>query len=134
MKLSTYVIDIDDTISKTETDENGNGLYTESQPILTVIWKIRDLKTQGHKIILFTARGMRTFKNDVAKIEAFHRPILEKWLHDWEVPYDELIFGKPWGTDVYYVDDKSLTLNQFVAYNSNQHQDNLQSNKSLLNT
>ena len=38
------------------------------------------------------------------------------WLEKYQIPYNELIFGKPWGPNVYYVDDKNLTLNQFLLY------------------
>jgi len=133
MKAFTYVIDIDDTINITDRDENNIGLYSQSRPILKVINKIRRLKKEGHKIILFTARGMRTFNNDVKKIEDFHRETLVKWLNDHEVPYDELQFGKPWGPHVIYVDDRAVTINQFVLGGPENHRSYTHINKTVIN-
>lgn len=114
-KLFTYVIDIDDTISITPR-KDGVGLYNQAEPIKPVIQKIQELKKSGHTIILFTARGMRTFNNDVTKIEDFHKETLVNWLEKNSVPYDQLIFGKPWGPNVVYVDDRSLTIDQFISF------------------
>lgn len=126
---STFVIDIDDTISKTEIDENGKGKYSESKPIKSVVKKIRDLWKKGHRIILFTARGMRTFDNDVQKIEDFHRKNLENWLKVHNIPYNELVFGKPWGNNVFYVDDKNLSINQFLSLDDDEYFEILKDNK-----
>lgn len=114
MERSTFVIDIDDTISVTEVDENGVGQYLHAKPITEVIRRIQELYRDGHKIILFTARGMRTFKGNIKEIENFHKENLINWLGEHDVPYDELCFGKPWGHNVYYIDDRNLTISQFV--------------------
>ena len=126
--MSTFVMDIDSTISHakylTEFDRYD---YKNGEPDLKVIQKIRDLAEEGHTIILFTARGMRTFKGDVNTLEEYHRPILEDWLGRHEVPYHQLIFGKPWFEDMYYVDDRALTINQFV--NSKDYENDLEQNQ-----
>jgi len=117
MEAQTFVLDIDDTISRIPNDQNSVGdisKYPHATPINPVIKRINSLHDQGHKIILLTARGMRTFKKDVSKIDEYHRPILEKWLKDNDVKYDELVFGKPWGPNVRYIDDRGLTIDQFV--------------------
>lgn len=116
MENSTFVIDIDNTISITGVDDNGIGQYTQAKPIIPVIQKIQSLYNNGHKIILFTARGMRTFNNDVEKIKEFHKDNLINWLTENMVPYHELRFGKPWGPNVFYVDDRNLSINEFVEY------------------
>jgi capsule biosynthesis phosphatase len=123
MEKSTFIIDIDDTISETLTDENGKGLYHEARPIKNTIVKLRKLHSLGHTIKLFTARGMRTYNGNVEKIKEAHLDILTDWLQKNDVPYDELIFGKPWGPNVYYVDDKSLTVNQFLLHSEDQYAD-----------
>lgn len=133
MKRFTYVIDIDDTLSITPRDENNVGQYSQSKPILKVVKKIQKLHKQGHKIILFTARGMRTFDNDVDKIIDAHGETLTQWLEENQVPYDELIFGKPWGPNVFYVDDRALTINQFLSGDSSEyHKDYLKTNNNLV--
>lgn len=121
MNVLTFVIDIDDTISTTLADNNGNRDYSKSIPISKTIDKIRDLKKNGHKIVLFTARGMRTFNNNVFDIKKFHEKPLIKWLTENKVPYDDLIFGKPWYQNVFYVDDKNLSIQEFVNYNEDSY-------------
>lgn len=121
MNVLTFVIDIDDTISTTLVDNNGNRDYSKSIPISKTIDKIRELKKNGHKIVLFTARGMRTFNNNVSDIKKFHKKPLIKWLTENKVPYDDLIFGKPWYKNVFYVDDKNLSIREFVNYNEDNY-------------
>lgn len=125
------VMDIDLTICKAEVI-NGKGDYVNAKPILPVINKSNKLYDEGINIILYTARGMRTFKNDVSKIEEFHRPILEKWLNQNNVKYNELVFGKLWKPDYYFVDDRSLTINQFIEIQPKEFKNQLTENKSLL--
>lgn len=128
METQTFVMDIDDTISITPS-ENDIAQYPKAKPIQSVISKINHLYNQGHKIILLTARGMRTFDHNVKKVEEYHRPILEKWLSDNGVKYHELIFGKPWGPNVHYVDDRGLTIDQFVNHDSDAYNNCLTENK-----
>jgi len=135
MELQTFVIDIDDTISyisQYELNSNKIADYQNSIPIKPVIDKINKLYNQGHKIILFTSRGMRTFKGDIKKIIEYHKPILEKWLKKYNVKYHELYFGKPWGKNVRYVDDKNLTINQFIEFDSSEYFKCLNNNKSKI--
>ena len=114
IERKTFVIDIDHTICIAPKVGDVYD-YPNAKPIKKVIYTINECHAFGHKIILFTARGMRTFKGDVKKIEEYHRPILENWLKQYAVQYDELIFGKPWGPNVSYVDDKNMTIEQFCG-------------------
>jgi len=112
--INTFIVDIDDTILTTPKNEKGKFIYDESQPIISTIKKLQELKVAGHKIILFTARGMRTFGGDVDKIKDEHENRLIKWMADHKVPYDEMIFGKPWGSNPIYVDNRNLSLKSFL--------------------
>jgi len=88
-----YCIDIDGTICET------NGMdYANSTPIQVAVNLIKKMKSEGHYIILFTARGSMT-KTD-------WREITLTQMNAWGVPFDELIFGKP-AADI-YIDDKGL--------------------------
>lgn len=60
----------------------------------------------GHKIIIYTARGMVTYNNDVKKIQKKYSGKIKKILKDKGVKYHELIFGKPYA-DI-YIDDKAI--------------------------
>ena len=77
--------------------------YSEVKPKKKVIQKMRDLKEEGHYLIIHTGRHMRTCEGDVTKVIEKIGKVTEDWLEKWKVPYDELVFGKPYA-DV-YIDD-----------------------------
>ena len=60
---------------------------------------------------------MKTYNGDLKLINKYTRPIIEKWLSKWEIPYDELIVGKPWpGPIGFYVDDRAIRPNELINY------------------
>ena len=59
-----------------------------------------------NRILIFTARGMTTYKENLSIIEKKIRPMTENQLKTWGVKYHKLILGKP-SYDV-YVDDKNF--------------------------
>mgnify|MGYP000276795264 CR=1 FL=1 len=102
MELKKIIyVDIDGTICN-----NTFGRYTEAQPFLDRIKKINSLFDDGNTIIFFTARGMNTFKSDVAKVYNEYYNLTESQLKEWNVKYHKLILGKP-SADI-YVDDKGI--------------------------
>ncbi len=105
---NTFVIDIDDTISITH-----NRDFENSTPIQDVIDKINELHRSGYRIILFTARGMKSTGNSELAREKYY-DVTVRWLHIHNVEYDELLFGKP-NADA-YVDDKSMSIGDFIKY------------------
>jgi capsule biosynthesis phosphatase len=110
MEKSTFVIDVDKTICKASKAEGSDAYdYVNALPIQPVIHRIQDLKQKGHTVILHSSRGMRTYRGDREMIEANVRPIMEAWLHKHNVPYDDLVLGKPWGPNVYYIDDRCVS-------------------------
>ena len=109
---STFIVDVDDTLTFSPKDIQSIADYNNALPKKRVINKVNALYSQGHKIVLYTARGNTLCSNP--DIDA--RTGLEKWLKDNKVKYHELHFGKlsyP-DTKTYYVGDEVLTLNQFV--------------------
>lgn len=115
MEKSTFVIDVDGTLCVSQ-QSSLTGLfdYANAQPIAQVIKRLRDLYLNGHTIILHSARGMRTYKNNLPQIEEHVRPVMVKWLKTHQVPYHSLVLGKPWGPNVYYVDDRCLSPFEFT--------------------
>lgn len=107
----TFVIDVDGTLC-TIRQEHEN--YSDVQPIQDVIDKVNHYYDSGCYIILSTARGMRTYNGDLEMIEKNHRKILVDWLAKYGVQYHELHFGKHYGKNVYYVDDRSLRPEEFI--------------------
>ena len=40
-----------------------------------------------------------------------------EWLDKWEIPYDEIIYGKPWpGHHGFYVDDRAVRPDEFLSH------------------
>lgn len=111
--MSSIIFDIDGTLCPIKKQ---NEKYEDLIPYNLMINKIQELKEQGFKIVLFTARNMRTYNGNVNLILKKTKPILEEWLKKWNIPYDELIFGKPYpGIDGYYVDDKSIRPKELLS-------------------
>lgn len=110
----TFIIDIDGTLCPVKkTEEN----YKDLIPFKDIISKIVDYKKNGAKIVLYTSRNMNTYEGNIGMINANTAKILIKWLDKWEIPYDEIIYGKPWpGPDGFYVDDRSVRPDEFLNH------------------
>ena len=80
--------------------------YADVIPKNDIIEKMRDLKKNGHYLIIHTGRHMRTCDGDVSKVIEKIGKTTEDWLKKWNVPYDELIFGKPYAD--MYIDDLGI--------------------------
>ena len=80
--------------------------YADVIPKNDVIEKMREMKEEGHYLIIHTGRHMRTCNGNVSKVIEKIGKITEDWLQKWNVPYDELIFGKPYA-DI-YIDDLGI--------------------------
>ena len=110
MNNNKIIIDLDDTICS-----NKNGDYENSIPKEKVIKKIKEYKNLGFEIIIYTSRNMRTYKGNVDLIKANTLPIIIKWLKKFDVPYDQIIVGKPWPSfGGFYVDDKAIRPDEFI--------------------
>jgi len=111
----TFVFDIDGTLCNAKKSPNGKFDYANAKPIVPMIEKLNKLYKTGHKIILFTARNMKTYEGNLELINRYTRPILEDWLRSNFIRYHELIMGKPWDEDIVYIDDRALTINQVLS-------------------
>lgn len=81
--------------------------YTSVEPINENISFLRYLKNFGHTIIIYTARRMKTHEGDIGKIMKDIGKITFDTLEKFDIPYDEIYFGKP-QADV-YIDDLGLS-------------------------
>ena len=86
--------------------------YTSVKPIEENIDFVRFLKRLGCTIIIYTARRMKTHSGNVGKIIQDVGKITIDTLDEFEIPYDELYFGKPYAHA--YIDD--LVINAFDDY------------------
>ena len=98
-----FCFDLDNTIV---TSPRVPGDYTTCEPISRVIDYVKKLHAEGHYIIIHTARRMRTHGGNIGRVTADVGAITIQQLHDHAVPYDELIFGKPFAD--FYIDDKAI--------------------------
>jgi capsule biosynthesis phosphatase len=97
-----WVFDLDETLVTLPSKDHS---YDTVKPIWKTIEFLRHLYNTGHYIIIHTARHMKTCQNDVALVQQTIGKITEDTLEEYDIPYHELVFGKPYG-DV-YIDDKA---------------------------
>lgn len=100
--------DIDNTLV---TYPNIIGDYTSVLPITKTINFLKLLKSLGHTIILYTARRMKTQNGNVGAVVADIADVTINTLKKYDIPYDELHFGKPYAN--FYIDD--LAVNPYVS-------------------
>ena len=111
MDKNVIVIDLDGTI--TLDDKQFSYEHKAENPAITAA--LKKAKAYGYDITISTSRNMRTYQGDVSKIKQFTQPTIENWLKRKDIPYDQLVVGKPWcGPAGFYVDDKNLHLDEFI--------------------
>lgn len=110
--MKNLIIDLDATL----TIDEEQVAYKDKRPNVALIKKLEIYKAQGFKIIIFTSRGMRSFKGDVAKIKEQNLPEILAWLKKHKVPFDKVVVGKAWcGFEGFYVDDKAVRPSEFIS-------------------
>ena len=108
----TFIFDIDGTLCPIKKKDEK---YEDLIPYKEMVDRIREYKEQGAKIILYTSRNMNTYKGNIGLINANTAKIVLEWLEKWDIPYDEIIYGKPWpGHNGYYVDDRTVRPDEFL--------------------
>lgn len=108
----TFVFDIDGTLCPIKGKDEK---YEDLVPYLQIVEKIREYKSQGAKIVLYTSRNMNSYKGNIGLINANTAPILIEWLKKWDIPYDEIVYGKIWpGRKGFYVDDRTIRPDEFL--------------------
>ena len=108
----TFCFDIDGTICPIKKKEEA---YIDLVPYPEMVSKIREYKECGAKIVLFTSRNMNSYNGNIGMINANTAKVLLQWLDKWDIPYDEIIYGKPWpGHKGFYVDDRTVRPDEFL--------------------
>ena len=108
----TFVFDIDGTICPIKKKEEK---YEDLVPFTDIVNKIREYHNAGAKIVLYTSRNMNTYNGNIGLINANTSKVLYAWLDKWNIPYDEIVFGKVWpGHNGFYVDDRTIRPNEFL--------------------
>lgn len=110
--MKKIIIDLDGTLTIAAQNEP----YEDRRPNIGVVKKLIDFKNLGYTIVVFTSRNMRTYEGNLGKINIFTLPLILDWLNKHEIPFDEVIVGKPWcGHDGFYVDDRAVRPNEFAT-------------------
>ncbi len=108
----SFVFDIDGTLCPIKrTDEK----YEDLIPYPDMIDKLRYYKENGAKIILYTSRNMNSYNGNLGLINKYTAATLSEWLKKWDIPYDEIVYGKVWpGKKGFYVDDRTVRPDEFL--------------------
>lgn len=110
----TLVVDIDGTLCPIK---KANESYAELVPFEDMVDKLRKCKAQGAKIVLYSSRNMNSYKGNIGLINKNTAPVLFDWLKKWDIPYDEIVFGKVWpGHKGFYIDDRSIRPDEFLKH------------------
>lgn len=114
MKFDEYafVFDIDGTICPIKKPDEK---YEDLIPFPEIVEKMKYYHDNGATIILFTSRNMRTYHGNIGLINKYTAAILTNWLEKWKIPYDQILYGKPWaGKKGFYVDDRTIRPYEFL--------------------
>jgi capsule biosynthesis phosphatase len=110
-----FCFDLDNTLVTYPKISND---YTSVEPIHETINYLKKLKENGHTIIIYTARRMRTHSGNIGGVIADIGQITIETLNKFDIPYDELYFGKPYAH--FYIDDLMVDpksdLNRSLGY------------------
>ena len=118
--MKRLVVDLDHTLCTPDTGDDQSldpsAKYLTAKPIADVIEQLRHYRASGFSIVISTSRNMRTYDGDIDAIKRNTLPLIIDWLDAHDVPYDEVIVGKPWcGYDGFYIDDRAIRPSEFVS-------------------
>ena len=128
--MKKLIVDLDHTLSITI-----NGDYVNSKPISPMIETLVKYKELGFEIVINSSRNMRTYGNNVGKINVHTLPNIVDWLNKHEIPYDEVYIGKPWcGFEGFYIDDKSIRPSEFLNSSYDEIEELLRKEKEAMDS
>lgn len=108
----SFIFDIDGTLCPIKKKDEK---YDDLVPYAHMVERLRYYKQNGAKIVLFTSRNMNSYNGNIGLINKNTASVLMKWLDKWSIPYDEIIYGKPWpGHKGFYVDDRTIRPDEFL--------------------
>lgn len=110
----TFIIDVDGTLCPLKKKDER---YEDLVPYARMVQQVRRYHEEGAKIVLFTSRTMNTYGGNIGLVNKHTAKPLMDWLEHWQIPYDEIVFGKPWpGHNGYYVDDRTIRPQEFLRH------------------
>jgi len=115
--MKKIIIDLDKTLTK----DDSLSSYKDKKPKIEVVNKLKSYKSLGFTITIFSARNMKTFEGNIGIINVKTLPEIIEWLEKNDIPFDEVLVGKPWcGEGGFYVDDKAIRPQEFIDLNYDQ--------------
>lgn len=110
--VNTIYVDLDGTLCPVKREGER---YEDLSVYTEVAERLARARQEGLRVVVFTARNMRTFGGDISKINVETAPRILEWLRRHDVPFDGLVVGKPWpGPRGFYVDDRTVRPDEFV--------------------
>jgi capsule biosynthesis phosphatase len=111
------IVDVDGTLTYDDTRLD----YGMREPRRDVIERVNALHGLGVRIIIYSARNMRTYDGNLGLINRHTMPVLLAWLDKHGVRFDEIYMGKPWcGNDGFYVQSRSMRPERFVQLSAHE--------------
>lgn len=114
LKDYSFVFDIDGTLCPIKKKEER---YEDLVPYPEMVAKLREYHDAGARIILYTSRNMNSYNGNLGLINKYTAKVLDAWLEKWNIPYDEIVYGKVWpGHKGFYVDDRTVRPDEFLSH------------------
>ncbi|MEO7248152.1 MAG: capsular biosynthesis protein [Novosphingobium sp.] len=108
------VVDIDGTLCPIKPTSDSYADLPVNEPLRD---RLNNLHAQGWRIVLASARGMRTFDGNTGEIAKNVLPMLLDWLERHDVHFDEINMAKPWpGHNGFYIDDRTVRPREFLTH------------------
>lgn len=106
------VVDLDGTLAPIK----GPGeSYRDILPEPLMLARLQEMAAGGWRIVIHSARGMRSHDGNAGEINARVLPVMIDWLNRHQVPFHEVYVGKPWpGDNGFYIDDRSVRPREFI--------------------
>ena len=98
-----FCFDLDNTLVTYPKIKND---YKTVRPIIKNIKFLNFLHSQGHHIIIYTARRMKTHNGNINRVKKEIEKLTLNQLKLFKIKYHELILGKPYAN--FYIDDLSI--------------------------
>lgn len=104
--MDRIIYDIDNTLTL-----NVGKISYADKPVNSLL-KETDIYTgEGFGIAYHTARNMKSFDEDLKKIDTVTKPLISEWLAKNNFPNDQIYIGKPYcGEKGIYVDDRAVNI------------------------
>lgn len=91
--------------------------YSDLKPLPGACEAIRQLRSEGHIVIIHTARHMKTCSGNAGQVLARIGGTTLRWHERHNIEFDEIYFGKPWA-DI-YVDDNGFRFDSWKGLDLN---------------